>query len=72
MLLFEIDNDILWKQGRFNFFFTFNARNDEIDVMANSVFFYKRENCIYTEWEAVKQTGFTESNIDTNNLYMAA
>ena len=72
MLLFEIDNDILWEQGKFNFFFTLNQRGPEYDFMANSIIFSVKESGHYPELEAVKPSGFAGNNTVTDNLHLAA
>jgi len=55
MLILEINQNILWKQGFFNFFFILDSRRNPLENMAKNTLFTSEETS-FTQWNLHTQT----------------
>jgi hypothetical protein len=49
-LVFEINQEILWEQGIFNFYFILDESERESDKLAKGISFSQRNEVHYTSW----------------------
>ena len=72
-LIFEINQDILWGQGIFNFYFILDTRAREFDNASKETIFFLQNENLYKSWD-VKNTHslFAGKYTDMDNFSLAA
>jgi len=51
MLILEINQNILWKQGVFNFYFILDLRPNQFEDMAKDALFTSEETSFFAQWD---------------------
>ena len=73
MLVFEINQGILWKQGIFNFYFILDLREREFINAADKISFSRKNETAYASWDINSAPRiFADKHIDTGNFSLAA
>jgi hypothetical protein len=72
MLVLEISEN-LWRQGKFNFYFIFDARSHEFDRATKEISLSPENEILYASW-GVNNTSFVfvDEYINTDNFSLAA
>jgi hypothetical protein len=73
MLVFEINQNILWKQGIFNFYFILDIRTNDPKIMTKNMSFSQEETYTYVLWDVNKTHEFVVgNNIELDDFSLAA
>jgi hypothetical protein len=73
MLVFEINQNILWKQGIFNFYFILDIRTNDPKIMTKNMSFSQEETYTYVLWDINKAHEFAVgNNIEVDDFSLAA
>jgi hypothetical protein len=73
MLVLEINQNILWKQGIFNFYFILDVRANELGIMAKNMSFSQEKTYPYELWSVSNTHEFAVGNdIALNDFSLAA
>jgi len=72
MLVLEINQNILWKQGIFNFYFILDVRKHKFDKITKNITFSLADEIVYKPWGVKKQSLFIDTHISVNDFSLAA
>jgi hypothetical protein len=73
MLVLEINQNILWKQGIFNFYFILDVRANELGIMAENMSFSQEKTYPYELWNISNTHEFAVcKNIALDDFSLAA
>jgi len=73
LLILDIKQNILWEQGKYNFYFTLDVQEREFDKMTTNITFSLTDEIDYKSWDIVKKTPiFVDKQIDTDYFPLAA
>ena len=73
MLVFDIEQNILWKQGIFNFYFILEEGHNKYKKMADVMSVAREESGSYSVWNTYSTGNLTfDNNIELSNFYLAA
>ena len=72
-LVLEINQNILWGQGIFNFYFVLDSRGREFDKTVKEILFSIKKEVSYTAWNVNHTSAlFVDKHIATNDPSKAA
>jgi len=72
MLILEISQNTLWKQGIFNFHFILDVREPECNKMTEKTTFLLTEEIKYKTWDVNKPSFFADKRVDVENFSLVA
>jgi hypothetical protein len=72
LLILDIKQNILWKQGKFNFYFILDVRERDFDKMTEKTTFSHTDEISYKTWEVNKPSIFIDKYVDTDNFPLVA
>jgi hypothetical protein len=72
LLILDIKQNILWKQGKFNFYFILDIRGREFVTITEKIIFSHTDEIKYKTWDINKTPLFVDSHIDIYNFPLAA
>jgi hypothetical protein len=72
LLILDIKQNILWKQGKFNFYFILDVRERDFDKMTEKTTFSHTDEINYKTWEVNKPSLFIDKYVDMDNFPLVA
>jgi len=72
LLILDIKQNILWKQGKYNFYFILDAQEQEFDKLSKKITFTLKNEIDYKPWNVKKTLIIVDKHIDTENFSLVA
>jgi len=72
LLILDIKQNILWEQGKYNFYFTLDVQEREFDKMITNITFSLKDEIVYKSWDVKKTPILVDKQIDTDYFPLAA
>jgi hypothetical protein len=72
LLILDIKQNILWEQGKYNFYFTLDIQEKEFDRMIKNITFSLTDETDYKSWDVKKTPIFVDKQIDIVYFPLAA